>query len=129
MPDMLSRLDMEGITVETPLLLDFNSEEFKSEKYLSLIDTIEQDRDKLPDLKVHEGIVYKRVKFHTVEVENEEDCWRIWLPEKLTEGIIRKSHEDNTTHGGIAKTLYNIREYFYWPCMAKEIKEYIVSLI
>lgn len=124
-PDMLSRLDMEEITVDNPTILNFDSEAFNKEDYLSLVETIEQNKNRLPDLKICEGVVYKRVKFNTNEVESEEDCWRIWLPDELTHDVIRKSHESNTSHGGIAKTLFNVREFFYWPCMAKQIKEFV----
>lgn len=124
-PDMLSRLDMDEIAVETTKIIDFNSDEFKNEKYLSLIDTIEQNHERLPDLKVSEGVVYKRVKFNREDIDNEDDCWKIWLPENLTEEIIRNSHENSTSHGGTSKTLYHIREFFYWPSMVKQIKNFI----
>ncbi|XP_058982088.1 uncharacterized protein LOC131803998 [Musca domestica] len=52
-PDMLSRLDMEEISVDTTSIIDFDSEEFKNPIYLSLIDTIEQNKDRLPDLKTN----------------------------------------------------------------------------
>lgn len=86
---------------------------------------IEQNRKRLPDLKVCEGVVYKRVKFNTEHVENEDEYWKIWLPECLTNEVIKISHENNTPHGGITKTLYNIRKLFYWPSMAKQIKDAI----
>ena len=124
-PDMLSRLDMEELTFDRTKIINFNSEEFKNEKYLSLIDTIEQNRDRLPDLKVCEGIVYKRVKFNREEVDSEDDCWKIWLPEELTAEVITKSHIQNTSHGGTAKTLFNVREYFYWPSMVKQIQHFV----
>lgn len=126
-PDMLSRLDMEEITLNTTGVIDFNSNEFKNEKYLSLIDTIEQNKNQLPDLKICDGIVYKRVKYNRDDVESENECWRIWVPTELTNEIIRKSHEINTSHGGTAKTLHNIREFFYWPSMATQIKEFVTK--
>lgn len=72
-----------------------------------------------------EGIVYKKVKFNTVEVNSEDDCWKIWLPEELTNEVIKKSHESNTSHGRFVKSLFNIREFFYWPSMAKQIKQFV----
>lgn len=122
-PDMLSRLDMEELTIVSSPLINFDSEEFKNEQYLSLIDTIEQNNEGLPDLKVIEGIVYKRICFNREDIENE--CWKIWLPNELTKEIIKKSHEDNTSHGGMAKTIHNIRQFFYWPSMTNHIKDYI----
>lgn len=120
---MLSRLDMEEITLERPGII--NAEEFKNTKYLELIDTIEQNKNRLPDLKVCEGIVYKRVTFNREDVESDDECWRIWLSDVLTKDIIQKSHENNTSHGGTAKTLHNIREYFYWPSMVTQVSDFI----
>lgn len=97
----------------------------KNAKYLGLIDTIEQNKERLPDLKVCEGVIYKRVKFYRDDIESEEECWRIWVPEELTKNIIQKSHEEDTSHGGIAKSLHNIRKFFYWPVMTTHIKEFI----
>lgn len=56
---MLSRLDMEEIAVDATSIINFDSEEFKKSSYLTLIDTVEQNSNRLPDLKVNDGIVYK----------------------------------------------------------------------
>lgn len=124
-PDTLSRLGMDEIDTDATTFLNFDSEEFNSEKYLNLVDTIEQNKNRLPGIKVSEGIIYKRVKFNNINVECEEECWKIWLPEKLASEILKKSHEKDTCHSGIGKTLHNIRQYFYWPSMATDVKEYI----
>lgn len=125
-PDMLSRLDMEEITAINTII-DFNADEFGCSEYRSLIDTIQQNQNRLPDLKVVEDIVYKRVHFNIDEAENEEDCWKIWLPTSLTNEVIKKSHENNTAHGGTSKTLFNVREFFFWPGMVKQIRNFIAE--
>lgn len=124
-PDMLSRLDMEEIEMVINEIIDFNSIEFQSPEYMKLIDTIQQNKSSLPDLKITDGYVYKKTKFNRGDEEEEDECWKIWLPEKLTENVIKKAHEDNTCHGGVTKTLFNVREFFYWPTMSKQVREYI----
>lgn len=56
--------------------------------------------------------LYTRVKFNSMDVGSEDECWKIWLPEELTKEIMQKSHDSNTSHGGTAKTLQNVRQYF-----------------
>lgn len=83
------------------------------------MEIINQNQDRLPDLKVKDNIVYKKLKFNR-EGENDKNSWKIWLPDDLTMKIINKSHINNTSHG-VLKTLYNVREYFYWPTMSETV--------
>lgn len=52
---------------------------------------------------------------------------KIWLPESLTSKVIENAHLDNTLHGGIAKSLINVREYFYWPEMVRDVKNFVYN--
>lgn len=124
-PDMLSRMDMEEILIDVTSLIDFDSEALRHPDYLNIFDTVEQNKDRLPDLKVCESIVYKRVKVNRDDVENEGECWKIWLPGDLTPGIIQRSHENNTCHGSVAKTLHNVRQYFFWPSMVTQVRQFV----
>lgn len=38
------------------------------------METVEHNKDRLPDLRVCEGVVYKRVKFNNTDVDSEDDC-------------------------------------------------------
>lgn len=57
-----------------------------------------------------------------------EHSWRLWLPSGLTEDIISKAHDPpRTAHGGMAKTLHRVRQYFYWPNMTVQIRHYVAK--
>ena len=126
-PDLLSRLELEEISLdESAQLIDLNSDAFQSESYSSLIDTIIQNAPNLPDLLVKDKYIYKRTCFSDGIPVNEDHSWKLWIPKLLTDSIIEKVHcSDVSLHCGIGKTLFKIREYFYWPGMCIQIRKYI----
>lgn len=128
-PDALSRCFFESIEISKNFIpIDLNSEEFKSTEYLGLIDIAQENGNCLPDLKVKDGLVYKRIKFYRGNVEDEVNSWRLWLPSALTKTVIENQHAPpSSSHGGYPKTLFKVRQYFYWPGMAKDINRFVQS--
>lgn len=124
-PDFLSRVDMEELVLKENTFIDLESESFKSENYEKLRETVRQNSENLPDLRVIDHFVYKRTSFYNGNMDEEDLTWKLWLPEDLRKEVMIRSHEKNTAHGGVAKTLHNIREYFYWPLMNKNVRELI----
>ena len=124
--DTLSRL-VEEILLNGSELLDMETIEFESEDYLSIIAEILENQDNLPDLKVENGVVFKRTLFKRgLPEEIEENRWKIWVPAGLTSTLIEKAHIPETAaHGGISKTLYRLRQFYFWPGMAKQVAKYI----
>lgn len=123
--DMLSRNPQYSVgEINKDALLDFETVEFESGEYLDLIRDIIENSEKLPDIKVIDGIVYKRTIFN--QNINEEYHWKLWVPENLTVTIIEKAHApNNVAHGGIAKTMERIKRFFYWPKMTSQIRNYV----
>ena len=126
-PDTLSRAHLDCLEVaEIAPLIDLESEEFHSEEYQNLISTIQNHSGELPDVKVEENYVYKRALPVDGDATLFHNEWRLWIPSGLTEEVIRLTHEPpQTSHGGIAKTLHRVRQFFYWPNMATQIKNFI----
>lgn len=124
-PDALSRSFCEELDVNCQLI-DLESPEFESVEYKDIIKTIGDNHKQMPDVMVQEDrFVYKRVKFYASDLENEGDAWKLWVPSGLTNAVIRKAHDPpQMSHGGFAKTLTRLRQYFYWPGMAVEVKSY-----
>lgn len=122
--DMLSRVPcIEELDLNQ--VLDFETTEFESEAYQDLIRTVETNGDRLPDLKVKNGMVFKRVRGECDE-ELQEYVWRLWIPDALTHVLIQKAHDGPTAaHGGMAKTLYRLRQTFYWPNMCTQVRQYV----
>ena len=78
----------------------------------------------MPDLKVHEDLVFKRF-FTDFDFEVESYEWRLWVPESQTDSLIKEAHEPKTCgHGGIGKTVAQLRQKFYWPGMVVQIREF-----
>lgn len=97
---------------------------FGSEEYVNLKTIIEDNSEKLPDLKVSEGYVYKRVGVSNGE-EDAANLWRLWIPSDLTHNLIHKTHSyDDTLHGGIKKTCHKLRLMYFWPKLLSQVTNY-----
>lgn len=124
-PDCLSRSFTEEISLHPPPI-DLESKEFKSQEYLSLLKTIEDNKEFLPDSKVDKGFAYKRIHFRTTDILNENSVWRLWVPENLRHSIIENLHSPpNSAHGGKSKTLQKVKEFFFWPKMARDVDSFV----
>lgn len=125
-PDALSRSFSEAIEEISTLPIDLSSKEFQSDGYLGLVELVREQKEDLPDLKVSENLVFKRVKFRTEEINHEQECWRLWIPETLKDTVMHSSHDPpNCSHGGFVKTLKRIQESFFWPSMAVDVKRFV----
>lgn len=121
----MSRSPVDEIEINNNLI-DLQSPEFQSTDYKELISTIEENKANLPDLKVIDNFVYKRTVSYDGNRRNEDHAWKLWVPANLTTKIITNAHEPpNVAHGGIGKTIHRIREYFYWPHLNVQVREFI----
>ena len=123
-PDFLSRIHAEEIDVNSgPTFVNLSSSHFSSEEYKELKKVVLKNRAQLPDLKIEGELVYKRTFSNCVD---QVPVWRLWLPNGLTHEIVKNGHEPPlVSHGGFVKTLERIKRYYFWPHMAKQIKEFI----
>lgn len=125
-PDALSRCFVDALETVAKPPIDLEAQSFQSEEYLELLKHIEQFKSSLPDVVTRDGIAYKRVKFYTGDISQETDCWKLWVPEGLRESVMENHHvPPNCSHGGYLKTLNRIRQSFFWPSMAAQIKLYV----
>lgn len=125
-PDALSRIHCESILEcyeKNPI--NFNSQEFQSDDYKELMQTIKENQERLPDLKVVDNLVYKRCQFYDGNPLSESNAWKLWVPHGLTSDLIRNAHDPpDCAHGGFYKTLMRLRNLYFWPSMAADIKKY-----
>ena len=126
-PDSLSRIFCESLDeVEDLPILGFETLEFESEEYLELVKNVEENKESLPDLKIVDGFVYKKTLFTRGCPESEEFTWKLWIPTSLTNTLIEEAHNPpNKAHGGIHKTLSRLRQLYFWPGMAAQVKNFI----
>lgn len=141
-PDSLSRMyaennegielcNMEGIfanAIEDSVEIDLNSPEFESREYLSLLTKLRNKLGYLPDIKIENGFIYKRVEYATGDEVQEQMSWKLWVPATMTHDLITRAHDHPlAAHGGVGKTLRRLKTFFFWPKMTKQVSEYVLS--
>lgn len=90
--------------------------------YMShLKERVEKTPDRFPDFKVVHGKLYKFVT-NTSITEDPAYKWKYVVPLNERRPLNKKIHEE--AHLGFLKTLAKVRERFYWPRMASEIKRF-----
>lgn len=117
-PDVLSRsfdedMNVAEVTLEKLPVIDLNSNAFESKEYCRL--RKEFSESNLPDFRVINKFIYKRTKFSGGN-RDESDNWKLLVPEEFRRGVIYAVHDiPNAAHGGIAKTIHRIRQFFIGP--------------
>lgn len=123
-PDTLSREnDVSSLCNNMPLV-DLQSPSFDSEEYDGLRKIVRDNSERLPDIKLSENYVYKRVGLRVGDGDD-TNLWRLWIPTQLTHDLIAKTHTcDDTLHGGIKKTCHKLRQLYFWPKLHSQVVEY-----
>jgi hypothetical protein len=126
-PDSLSRVYSEEALDEIDYIgpiVDLDHPAFTGTEYQQLKNKIELNNT--PDVRIVDGFIYKRVDFATGDPEQEENSWKLWVPEELHEDCIRRAHEPPTSgHGGVAKTYHRLRQLLFWPKMLGQVKNFV----
>lgn len=129
-PDTLSRAfadELEPVEQEA-FVLDLESDSFQSTEYASMRQTIFENSNRFPDLKIEGNLIFRRVKFreHSDVPVNEAGLWRLWLPTDLVQNLISQAHDPPlAAHGGFEKTLYRLKKFYYWPRMSRDVMAYV----
>jgi len=80
--DMLSRpFELDELNI-----FNFETTAFESEEYLERLQLVEENRAQFPDLRVEEGLLFKRAQF--AREDTEEFQWKLWIPEAITSTVI-----------------------------------------
>ncbi|KAL7726634.1 hypothetical protein ACLKA6_010499 [Drosophila palustris] len=119
---MLSRpFDVEELN-----LFEFETTAFEDEEYVERVKVVQENPEQFPDLRVEEDLLFKRVQFE--REDSQEFHWKLWIPEALTSTLIQQAHEgENRMHGGIAKTLARLKQFYYWPRMTVQVRETVLA--
>lgn len=88
---------------------------------LQLKQMVEQYPDRYKDFQVKDGKVYKFVTNSSLP-EDPSFRWKYVVPMSERLNVIREVHD--VAHFGFIKTLAKVRERFYWPRMATDIKRF-----
>jgi len=123
--DALSRLvqpEIESMVASRPIV-DLHSDQFRSTKYLSLIDRIKENQERLQDFKVINGYVYKRTEL-AEDGDNQKESWKLWVFSVLIPDVLHQAHDaQSSAHCGLGKTVEKIKRYLFWPRMVSQISE------
>ena len=126
-PDALSRAfhDIEEIELHF-IDIDLNSPEFDSIDYVELRNSCIELQNSVPDVKVTGRHIFRRTNHSTGMISDEFQNWKLWIPISLSESLISAAHNPpDVAHCGIAKTIYKLREKYFWPNMALQVKNFI----
>lgn len=125
-PDALSRIPQEISELELPSSeIDLNSEHFADQDYEDLKEKVKENQSRFPDIKIINNFVYYRTQ-HYRGIEEEQDAWKLWVPNALRKETISRSHDSTTAvHGGMSKTIHLLKRHFYWPGLVQDVRNYI----
>lgn len=128
-PDTLSRMYVDELDAFVGQPLDLQDEEFRSEAYMKLKKEVEAHKDELPDVKISDGIIFKRTEPRTGNaIVDTATVWKIWVPDGLRHQLIAAAHQPSSaSHGGVDKTIDLVRRYYYWPGLAAEVRVFVSS--
>lgn len=108
--------------------IDIDSDSFRSKEYQILVKQIEQSPVKLPDMKIVDGILYRRMEHATGDRIADDMAWKIWLPNEVIPIALTLAHDHPLAlHCGINTTLQRIRRYYFWPNLVADIRIYVIN--
>lgn len=120
-PDCLSRIGMVNAVTA-----DSQAQQVDT-WYEELMKNVEQDKDQYPDFRILNGGLYKNC-VTADEMGIRTHRWKRVVPVAMRHDILRRFHDLPTAaHLGYDRTINKIQQDYYWPKMAKEVKQYIQS--
>ncbi|XP_037824418.1 uncharacterized protein LOC119612660 [Lucilia sericata] len=127
-PDALSRIpvnEVAALEIIEPEI-DLESPYFSDQEYLNLIQKYNENSAKYPDIKILDKYIYYRTEHYNGNENQEQLCWKLWVPVRLRRDTISRAHDTPVTaHGGMVKTLELLRRNFFWPGMVRDVRNYV----
>lgn len=121
-PDALSRAVESSIEVNSINIGETDKDDWYKAKVNKILSGEERD----VSWKVRDGLLFKKVKLK--QYPNCESIFKLFIPTDLRNKVIKECHDETTAgHFGIRKTLLRVKQYYYWPHMIRDIKQYIKS--
>lgn len=73
--------------------------------------------------QIYNDMLYKKNNFGTHEFHG---SWKIVVPRTLREKVLYECHDsDHAAHGGTYKTIFRLRQDYFWPGMKRDVLEYV----
>lgn len=91
--------------------------------YSTMVDKVLNQPDDFVDFKVEDGRLYKFISNRDLPCDSRFE-WKMVPKSSEIPGVLTDSH-DSCLHPGYERTLARIRQRYYWPKMAGEIRAYV----
>lgn len=118
--DALSRSLNHDTEINMIQILDKHKDEWYKKKVKSILEN--KNKDKM--WMICDGILFKKIKLK--QYPNKDNDWKLYIPEQLKTEILKECHDNATAgHFGIRKTLFKIKQKYFWPHMVTDVKDYV----
>ncbi|KAF9423381.1 hypothetical protein HW555_001190 [Spodoptera exigua] len=75
---------------------------------------------------VKNGLLFKKVNLR--QYPNCESAWKLFVPNELRGKVIKECHDEvKAGHLGVRKTAFRVKQFYYWPNVIQDVKQYIKS--
>lgn len=119
-PDALSRTNTEDLNslsvfeITNPcdyqggsgMFVDLRSPYFKSNNYIELLEKVGKSLDKMPDLRIIDGYLYRRMELATGEQIKDDLAWKLWIPKEMIPEVLKKPMMTRCQHMGESIKLF-----------------------
>lgn len=121
-PDALSRsIDtIKDNNINSLVIMDKHKDDWYKNKVTKTLHNDSQDSV----WKVDNGLLYKKICLK--QYPDPTNDWKLYVPNSLRTQILKQCHDDITAgHLGIRKTLFRIKQYYFWPNMLNDVKHHV----
>lgn len=128
-PDTLSRALIEEVEVAVAEPIELTDPAFQSDEYVKLRVQMEAEAERLPDISVRDGVIYKRTEARTGNnLIDMSFIWKVWVPGDLRTKVMTDAHNPPTAgHGGADRTTELIRRLYYWPGLGRDVRNFVAA--
>lgn len=87
-------------------------------EYLEQLTNVQREPEKYKMYRIHDDRLYKRNNSGPLDFNG---SWKIVVPMNLRKSVLEECHDSvNAAHGGIFKTLYRLRQDYFWPKIKRD---------
>lgn len=113
-PDCLSRIQVNAIDVLTT----------QDPWYLDLFKKVSDSPTLFPNFKIENDKLFRLSK-NKYRLTAQFD-WKLVVPYEDRKELLKQGHDDATAgHFGVAKTHAKIANFYYWPTLFQDVKDYV----
>uniref|UniRef100_A0A0C9RUK2 RNA-directed DNA polymerase n=1 Tax=Fopius arisanus TaxID=64838 RepID=A0A0C9RUK2_9HYME len=96
--------------------------------YQETMKRVRENPERFPDLSIRNNRLYRHVYHQHDFLSRQGEAWKLCVPTSQRKRVLQENHDSPTAgHLGIAKTIGRIAQYYYWPAMHRDIKNYVRS--